>query len=54
MRWGTEGGQAVLDLRLLVRSGCWGDAFQRYLRHRQAHVNDTHTVETTPEAQNAA
>jgi len=54
MRWGTPGGQVALDLRLLVLGGCWDDAFRRYLRHQQGHGNDTHTVETTPEAQNAA
>ena len=54
MRWGSDGGQVALDLRLLVLSGCWDDAWRRYLRHRQEHVIDTHTLETTPEAQNAA
>jgi hypothetical protein len=34
MTWGREGGQVIVDLRVLKLSQAWGTAFQNYLRSR--------------------
>jgi len=53
MRWQVQGGQVVVDLRVLRLSGVWGDAFQGYLRRRGEDVYDTHE-QHTPERQEKA
>lgn len=35
MTWGSEGGQVILDLRVLVLSGVWRETHQAYLLSRQ-------------------
>ena len=62
MRWGREGGQVILDLRVLLLSGVWDSAFRQYLRCcgenlKATHTTDTHdtqTAHTQKEGQKAA
>jgi len=35
MTWTVEGGQVIVDLRVLKLSGVWQDAFRSYQRSRQ-------------------
>ena len=46
MRWGREGGQVILDLRVLLLSGVWDSAFRPYLRCRGENLKGTHTTDT--------
>ena len=46
MRWGREGGQVILDLRVLLLSGVWDSAFRQYLRCRGENLKATHTMDT--------
>ncbi len=49
MRWKTEGGQAVLDLRVILLSGVWDDVRRLALKSRTPHITlpcrDTKTSE---------
>ena len=46
MRWGREGGQVILDLRVLLLSGVWDSAFRPYLRCRGENLKGTHNGHT--------
>jgi hypothetical protein len=57
MTWGIAGGQVIVDLRVLVLSGLWGQAHQRYLQTRPqpTHVHQlSHGQRTNQRVKKAA
>ncbi len=57
MTWTVDGGQVIVDLRVLVLSGVWSEAYQAYLRSRaQPEVVQTrsHQPRRIPSARIAA
>jgi hypothetical protein len=41
MQWGIEGGQVILDLRVLCLSGIWDRVFQTHLQDQSDRLCDT-------------
>ena len=54
MGWEVEGGQVVVDLRVLWLSGVWQQVLDSYWDTRTNHLNDTHTCSHREDVQNAA
>ncbi len=54
MSWTIEGGQVILDLRVLWLSGVWHTAHQRYLAAQPMPVTQTNRVEGDQPEQQAA
>jgi hypothetical protein len=48
MQWGKEGGQAIVNLRVLVLSHIWEDAFSRYLDHQVLPLCPTRPLRDEP------
>lgn len=45
MRWKTDGGQAILDLRIILLSGVWTEVRQATLKARAPHITRPHRKE---------
>jgi hypothetical protein len=54
MRWQKEGGQVIVDLRVLVLSRVWDQAYQAYLRSKPQFARGTLTGLSTSKAKKAA
>lgn len=54
MRWTKPGAQTILDLRVLLLSGVWDPAYNRFLTSRQRPTLKVYEPHPQPELQNAA
>jgi hypothetical protein len=54
MSWTIEGGQTILDLRVVWLSGVWHDAHQRYLASKPMPVAHADMAKGAPCEQQAA
>ena len=54
MAWTREGGQVILDLRVIWLSGVWEAVHQRYLAAKPIPVTHVHMAKGTQPAQQAA
>ena len=54
MSWTREGGQVILDLRVIWLSGVWGAVHQRYLTSKPLPVTHVHMAKAAQPEQQAA
>ena len=54
MSWTIEGGQTILDLRVIWLSGVWHDAHQRYLAAKPTPIAQADMTKGAPCEQQAA
>ena len=54
MRWKSEGGQAILDLRVILLSGIWDQVRQQTLQRRDPNINRPYHHPTAKSQQIAA
>ena len=54
MSWTIEGGQVILDLRVLWLSGVWHTVYQRYLASKPMPVTQTDMTKDAQRQQPAA
>ena len=54
MRWKTEGGQAILDLRVILLSGVWNDVRKATLKARNPHITTPYRDQPKSEQRIAA